>query len=106
MAVSDATIEERLAAGIWKAGERPGGRENNLLPKELAAAIAPLVAEMVAEARLEEAKHRLNRWPPLGALQSVDSLRQWIQDRQEEQETRIVELESALAAAKRTGGGE
>ena len=52
------------------------------------------------KARLDEAKERANRWPPLGAVQDAGSLRAWIYERAHEQQQRIAALQRELESRK------
>ena len=52
------------------------------------------------KARLDEAKGRANRWPPLGAVQSAPALRDWIYERAHEQQQRLAALERELESRK------
>lgn len=65
---------------------------------------AILIRTFAARVRLDEAKWRLNHWPPFGVLvgsqnrqTAVEAYEQWINKRADEQRERIAELQIVLA---------
>lgn len=85
-------------------GERDAADESKSLGLALLSLDPPAIAELErrdARVRLEEAKWRANRWPPVGAVHSVDALERWIQEREIEQQNRIAALQATADAVEK-----